>query len=134
MSLSGANYHGLGMRFLQELDALAVHSLAGGHIDLSRNRQDISIAPWASVSFDAAGHPATIALAGHPGNPRGDAAFFSMLTPFAYLSATQALDKEALVYHLGDKWEVKYLVLLYPGAKPSDTLQRRIESWRRAKL
>jgi hypothetical protein len=50
------------------------------------------------VSFDAPGHPATIALAGHPANARGDATYFSMLTPFAYLSATQALDKEPLSY------------------------------------
>ncbi len=128
--LSGANYHGLGMRFLQGLDKMAVHSLAGRRPDLSNNRQEVSPAPWASVSFDAPGHPATIALAGHPSNARGDATYFNMLTPFAYLAATQNLDKEPLVYHSGDKWELNYLVLLYPDAKPSDTLRQRIDSWR----
>ena len=132
VALTGANYHGLGMRFLQELDPLAVHSLAGVRPDLANNRQDVSVTPWATVSFAAPGHPATLALAGHPTNARGDATYFSMLTPFAYLSATQALDKEPLVYHSGDKWEVNYLVLLYPEAKPSDTLRQRIESWRQA--
>jgi len=133
VTLAGANYHGLGMRFLQELDPLAMHSLAGTRPDLSNNRQDVSVAPWAAVSFDVPGHPATIALAGHPSNARGDATYFSMLTPFAYLSATQGLDKEPLVYHRGEKFELRYLVLVYPDAKPSQVLRERIESWREAK-
>ncbi len=134
VTLTGANYHGLGMRFLQELDPLAVHSLAGVRPDLANNRQDVSAAPWATVSFAVPGHPATIALAGYPANVRGDATYFSMLTPFAYLSATQALDKETLVYHSGDRWELNYLVLLYGEAKPSDLLRQRIESWRQSRL
>jgi hypothetical protein len=128
--LSGANYHGLGMRFLQELDPLAIHSVAGTRPDLSNNRQDVSAAPWEAVSFNAPGSPATIALAGHPSNTRGDATYFSMLTPFAYLSATQALDKEPLTYHSGDKWQLNYLVLLYPEAQPSAVLRQYVEAWR----
>jgi hypothetical protein len=133
VTLTGANYHGLGMRFPQEFDALAVHSLAGTRPDLSNSRQDVSAVPWAAVSFAAPDHPATVVLAGHPSNLRGHATYFSMLTPFAYLSATQALDKEPVVYHAGDKFELKYLVLVYPDAKPSDTLGQRVEAWRKAK-
>ena len=129
--LTGANYHGLGIRFLQELDTLAMHSLVEAHPDLANYRQDLSTAPWATVSFAPPGHPATIALVGHPTNARGDTTYFSMLTPFAYLSATQALDKEPLVYHSGDKWELNYLVLLYPEAKPSHALRERAETWRK---
>jgi hypothetical protein len=133
VALSGANYHGLGLRFRQDLDARAVHSLAGAPPDLANNRQDVARAPWAAVSFDAPGHPVTIALAGHPANQRGDAAFFSMLTPFAYLSATQGLDKEPLIYHQGDQFELNYLVLLYPEASPSAALRQRVEAWRQTK-
>ena len=56
-----------------------------------------------------------------------------MLTPFAYLAATQGLDKEPLTYHAGDKWELNYLALLYPEPRPSDTLRQRIEAWRGSK-
>ena len=56
-----------------------------------------------------------------------------MLTAFAYLSATQGLDKEPLVYHRGDHFELNYLVLLYPESKPSEMLARRIEAWRQTK-
>ena len=130
VSLSGATYHGLGMRFRQDLDAIAVHSLAGVRPDLANNRQDLSTVPWAAVSFDAPAGPTTIALAGHPANRRGDATFFSMLTPFAYLSATQGLDKEPLIYHTGDTFELNYLILLYPEANPSERLRDRVNGWR----
>jgi hypothetical protein len=134
VTLAGATYHGLGIRFRQDWDKLAVHSIAGSRPDLSNSRQDLSVAPWAAVSFDPpGGHPATIALAGHPSNVRGDARFFSMLTAFPYLSATQGLDREPLVYHQGDSFELNYLVLLYPEAKPSETLRQRVEAWRQTK-
>ena len=128
--LTGTKYDGLGMRFQEELDRLAVHSLAGQTQNLA-GRQDVSRAAWASVSFDAPGWAATIAMAGHPSNPGGDPIFFSMLTPFAYLSATQSLDTRPLVYHSGDKFQLRYLILLEGAAHPSEALRQRIESWKK---
>ena len=129
VTLTGATYHGLGMRYLEELDALAQHSYAGRKPDLV-NRQEVSPAKWAAVSFAASGHPATLALLPHPANARGDGDFFSMLTPFAYLAATQGLDKEPLVYHSGDKFTLRYLVLLYPEVKATEALEARDRGWR----
>jgi hypothetical protein len=133
VTLTGANYHGLGMRFRQDLDALAVHSLGGVRPDLSNNRQEVSAAPWAAVSFAAPGQPATIALAGHPANARGNATYFNMLTPFAYLAATQGLDKDSLVYRQGEKFQLHYLVLVYPEPRPNDAMLKHIESWRQSR-
>lgn len=130
VTLTGASYHGLGMRFLQELDAFADHSYAGRKPDLSSNRQEVSPAKWAAVSFAAPDLHATIALVPHPANARGDGAFFSMLTPFAYLSATQGLDKEPLVYHTGDKFKLRYLLLVYPEMKSTEALEARARRWR----
>ncbi len=129
VTLTGANYHGLGMRFRQDLDKLADHSYAGRKPDLVK-RQEVSPAKWASVSFAAPDQPATIALVPHPANTRGDGAFFSMLTAFPYLSATQLLDKEPLVYHSGDKFTLRYLVLLYPEIKTTEALETRARRWR----
>lgn len=130
VALTGATYHGLGMRFLKELDALADHSYAGRKPDLSKSRQEVSTAPWASVSFAASDHPATITVVPHPKNARGDGLFFSMLTAFPYLAATQGLDKEPLVYRSGDKFTIRYLVLLYPELKPTEALEARAKRWR----
>ena len=51
----------------------------------------------------------------HP-NARGDAAFFTMRSPFAYLSATQELDRDPLVYKSGDRFALNYLIAAIPGA------------------
>ncbi len=125
VTLTGANYHGLGMRFLEELDALAVHLTPEGNPDLANSRQDTSAHRWEAVTFNHPGKPATIALFGAPGNARGDAHYFAMKTPFAYLSATQGLDQEPLVYHRGDRFQLNYLVTLYPEVKPAEALAER---------
>lgn len=130
VTLTGTIYHGLGMRYLQSLDAHAQHSYAGRKPDLAQNRQEVAPAKWAAVSFSAPDQPATLALIPHPTNARGDGTFFSMLTPFAYLSATQRLDQEPLVYRTGDKFTLRYLVLLYPEAKTTEALEARARRWR----
>ena len=132
VTLTGANYHGLGMRYLKELDPLAKHLNSGGAPDLN-GKQDVSKHKWGSVSFDQPGQPATLVLFGHPGNARGDSWFFTMRTAFAYLSATQNLDKEPLVYRAGDKWQINYLVTLYPELKSADAINARGETWTNAK-
>jgi len=130
VTLTGATYHGLGMRFLQEFDMLANQSYAGRKPDLTKGRQEVASAPWASVSFAAPEQPATIALVPHPANARGDGMFFSMLTAFPYLSATQGLDRQPLIYHSGDKFKLRYLVLLYPEVKSTEALEARATKWR----
>ncbi|MEI6389680.1 MAG: hypothetical protein WCT12_01125 [Verrucomicrobiota bacterium] len=42
VTLTGANYHGIGMRFLQELDPLAVHLASEGNPDLDSMTKDSS--------------------------------------------------------------------------------------------
>ncbi len=131
VTLTGANYHGLGMRFLQELDSVATHFTADGKPDVT-GRQDVSAHAWEAVAFDAPGKPATIAVFGDAGNARGDTKFFAM-KPFAYLSATQGLDKEPLVYRAGDKFELNYLITLYPALKSAPSLEERGKKWSSSK-
>jgi hypothetical protein len=125
VALTGSSYHGLGMRFLRELDPVAAHLTPAGPPDLDNNRQEVSAHAWEAVRFDAPGRPATIALFGAPGNARGNPHFFAMRTPFAYLSATQRLDQEPLVYKAGETFEIRYLVTLYPEVKTAEALAAR---------
>jgi len=129
VTLTGFNYHGLGMRFLKELDALAVHFTSAGQLGVEPGKQVVSAFPWEAVAFDPPGKPATIALFGGPDNGRGASRFFSMLTPFAYLSATQGLDREPLVYHRGEHFELNYLIAIYPEVKTVEALANRNRSW-----
>jgi hypothetical protein len=127
--LTGANYHGLGMRFLQELDSVAVHFTSDGNPDLADNRQDVSAHAWEAISFNSPGKPATIAVFGSPANTRGEPRFFAMKTPFAYLAATQGLDREPLTYRRGERFELNYLVTLYPEVKSAEVLNARARQW-----
>ncbi|HWD20543.1 MAG TPA: DUF6807 family protein [Verrucomicrobiae bacterium] len=132
VTLTGANYDGLGMRFLVELDAAATHLTPAGPLDLSNKRQDVSALPWEAVAFDRPRAPLTIALYGAAGNARGESRFFAMKEPFAYLCATQGLDKEALVYQRGEHFVLNYLVVLYPDMKTKDALDARGRQWKAA--
>ena len=127
VTLTGANYFGLGARFLKELDPLARHLNSGNTPDLSDNKQDVAPGDWASVSFDAPGKPATLVIYGHPDNAGGPARFFTMRTPFAYVSATQGLDKNPLVYHAGDTFNLQYTVALYPELKSPEFIANRLK-------
>lgn len=133
LSSAGHPYFGLGMRFLQELDPLANHFTPDGQPDLTGTKQDLSPHAWTAVSFDRPGAPATIALFDHPSNARSPSVFFSMKRPFAYLSATQAIDKEPLIYHTGDKFEVNYLVTVYPDVRDKAALDARGKPWQSTK-
>jgi hypothetical protein len=133
VTLTGAKYHGLGLRFLNELDPLAHHLNSGGKPDLTGNKQDVSQHKWGSISFDAPGKLATLVLFGHPANPRGDAHYFTMRTPFAYLAATQELDREPLVYRAGDKFELNYLITLYAERKTTEAISQRGQQWTSSK-
>ena len=64
-----------------------------------------------------------------PDKPRGDTAFYTMLDPFAYLSATQALDKKPLEYAAGDKFSLSYLLTVYSANKTREFIQSRCERW-----
>jgi hypothetical protein len=127
--LTGANYHGLGMRFPQSFDPVAAHFTPEGSPDLSGSKQDVSAHRWTAIFFDSPSAPITLALFGDPRNARGQANYFSMKTPFAYLSATQGLEKEALVYQKGDHFELGYLVCVYPQKKTATSLNERAEKW-----
>jgi len=129
VTLTGANYHGLGMRFLESLDSVARHLNDGGAPDLSGFKQDVSQHRWGSVFFDAPETPSTIVLFGHPNNARGDAYFFTMARAFAYISATQNLDKEPLVYRSGEKFTLNYLITLYPEHKNTEAINARSKQW-----
>lgn len=130
VELAGANYHGLGLRFLNELDPVANHFHLDGTLDLGNNRQDVAARDWTAVSFGAPGRPATILVAGHPDNARSPSRFFSMLTPFAYLAATQGLDQSPLTYPRGARFSLRYLITCHAEVCSAGVLQARVARWR----
>ena len=133
VTLTGANYHGLGMRFIQDFDPILKHLNDDG-VASANGKQEVARHKWSAGLVDAPSGPVTVALFGHSSNTRGDAAFFTMgPKPFAYISATQNLDKEPLVYKTGETFSLDYLVTLYPELKTTDVLNARWQRWEKSK-
>ena len=127
--LTGAAYHGLGMRFAPELDATADHFFPEGFPDLSGTKQDVSSHDWEAIRFKRSSSPFMIAVIGHPQNRPAKPSFFSMARPFAYLAATQGLHAAPMVYKPGDKFELRYLVLLWSDLRDATVVHARAKAW-----
>jgi hypothetical protein len=50
-----------------------------------------------------------------------------MQQPFTYLSATQGLDEHPLTYRSGDRWNLKYLLVVSPRRMTVGQLNRQHE-------
>jgi hypothetical protein len=131
ITLSGANYHGLGLRLPVEFDHAAQHQNSEGLPYSAAQRGDVTAARWSAVSHTINGHEVTIALFNRPSNA-GQSRFFTMLDAFAYLSATQNLDQAPLTYSAGDMFRIDYLLTVSPGRRNREVLTQRYDRWLRA--
>jgi len=130
VKLTGNNYDGLGLRLPVVFNHVAkFQNSTGQPFPPGNNTQNVIPAKWTSVSGSLAGHPVMLALFGRPQNPGGDTLFFTMLDPFAYLSATQGLDKKPLEYGQGAKFKLSHLLAVYSDNQSGDFLQQRYSLW-----
>ncbi|MBN2506614.1 MAG: PmoA family protein [Verrucomicrobia bacterium] len=126
--LSGSDYHGLGIRFPRSWDRVARHTNSAGAAYPTQGRHDVLEARWGAVAATLAGRPQTLAVFAHPGHA-GPSKFFSMLDPFAYLSATQGLESKTLEYTAGSPWRLDYLVTVYPALRTPETIEAGYRAW-----
>jgi hypothetical protein len=129
VTAQGTDYNGLGLRLPQSFDHVAVFQNSEKSPYVGSKTRDNIPARWTSVTGKAAKAGITLTLFGKPTNAGGNTSFFTLLDPFAYLSATQALDKKPFEYAAGDKFSLSYLLTVYSDPKPTDFLQRRYEAW-----
>lgn len=131
--LEGADYHGLGMRFPPSFDKVARHRNSELKAYKTADQRDVIEARWSAITGTLDGREVTIACMGRPDAQRGALKFFTMLDPFAYLSATRGLDLVAQEYNRGETWRDSYLILVHNAATPTEALQKRYEAWTQAK-
>lgn len=129
VTLAGADYHGLGMRLPEAFDKVARHANAEKTAYKTANQRDVIEARWSSITGTVNGQDITVACLGKSMQPGVPQKFFTMLDPFAYVSATQGLDLVTRDHAAGDHWSVSYLVLVYSSAPSAEALQQRYQSW-----
>jgi hypothetical protein len=128
VQLTGSGYNGLGLRLPESFDHIARHENSADVPYTPEQKWDVTAADWSAVTGDLASRKITIALFDARSNP-GEARFFTMLNPFAYLSVTQNLEKQPLKYSPGEHFAVRYLLTAYSEEKRSEFLDQRYHEW-----
>ncbi len=114
--LSGAHYHGLGMRFIRSMDADGEFRNPDRDPGvIFRGEERLLCSRWCAYTAKADGKLVTVAMFDHLDNPRYPATWFTMAKPFAYLSATMRLHEEPLEVLAGKPLVLHYGVALWDG-------------------
>jgi hypothetical protein len=130
VTLKGAHYHGLGMRFLTSMDTGGQFINADNKTGtVFRGQERLLRSTWCAYTANADGKPVTVAMFDHPNNTRHPATWFTMTEPFAYLSATMNLHVEPLKVVTGKPLVLKYAVVLWDGKVESDRINKLYKSW-----
>lgn len=130
VTLTGHHYHGLGMRFLQSMDPGGTFLYAtNAEGEVVRGDEQLTPAAWCAYTANAEGKPVTAAMFDGPGNPR-PALWFTMRTPFAYLSATINTWREPLTVKAGEPVTLRYGVALWDGEADAAKAGALYESWK----
>jgi len=132
LTFYGAKYNGLGMRFVQSMDADGLHFNAAGGVKVAGTNG--KRAPWSAYTARvAAGRKVTVAMFDAPANPRHPTEWFTMgeTPPFAYLAGTLGVGSEPLKLELGKTISVRFGVAVFDGAVDADLVRAAYLRWLR---
>lgn len=129
-TLTGAHYHGLGMRFIKSMDKVGRHRNADGEPGtVFRGDERLVRSTWCAYTASADGKPVTVAMFDHPDNPRHPATWFTMTKSFAYLSATMKLHEEPLKVTSDKPLVLRYAVALWDGRIETHKINQLYKRW-----
>ncbi len=129
-TLSGSHYFGLGMRFVESMDAVGAFSNADNKPGrIFRGQERLVESDWCAYAAEADGKPVTVAMFGDPANTRHPTTWFTMAKPFAYLSATLNLHEEPLQIASGRPLNLRYGVAVWDGHVGNQAIESLYETW-----
>jgi len=126
--LTGREYHGLGVRFLQSMDSggKLLNSEGGVGVEGTNEKR----ARWCAYSGRLPGGKwVTVALFGHPENPRSPADWFTMTRGFAYMTLTISLDEKPLELNAGKQLRLRQGVAVMSGEATGKAIQEVYDFW-----
>jgi len=124
-TVTGTNYNGLGMRFVESMDKGGRFFNADGKTAVA-GTNDVQ-SKWTAYTAQAEGKPVTVAVFNHPDNPRSPARWFTMDEGFAYLAATLNLDDEPLVITI--PVTLRYGIAVWDGEATPDRVDKVYDRW-----
>ncbi|HNS22959.1 MAG TPA: PmoA family protein [Sedimentisphaerales bacterium] len=123
VTLSGSHYFGLGLRFVRSMDGSVFFNADGKEGTIFRGEEKLTQSNWCAYSAPVDGKPVTVAMLGHPTNPR-PTTWFTMAKPFAYVSATLNLHAEPLVVRAEKPLVLQYAVVAWDGKVDAKEIDR----------
>ena len=128
--LTGNHYHGLGMRFVESMDAGSrFFNADDAPGEIVRGDERLTPTKWCAITGNADGKPVTVAIFDHPQNFRYPAKMFTMAKPFAYLSATRNESKEPLTVAADKPLELTYGIAVWDGEVEKQTVEKLYQCW-----
>lgn len=128
VTLSGAHYHGLGMRFVQSMDGGTFESADGDQGVVFRGEERLMRGRWCAYRAAVDGREVTVAMFDHPRNPR-PATWFTMPRAFGYLAATLRLHEAPMELRPGKPLALRYGVAVWDGEVARTVIERLYEAW-----
>jgi len=126
ITLTGAHYHGLGMRFTEAMDEAPVFLYSSdAPREEVRGTETIGPGNWTALHATAAEGPVTVAMFDDPANPH-PASWFTMTSAFSYLSAT--LEYHQNEYTVND-FSLRYGVAVWDGHVPEAEVEALYQHW-----
>jgi hypothetical protein len=114
VTITGAPYHGLGIRFIQTMDVGGHFQNSTGSVAASGTNE--ARAAWCAYTAEPApGKPVTVAVFDSPSNSRHPTRWFTMDKGFAYLAASLSVDTEPLRLKRGDRLTLRWGVAVFDG-------------------
>lgn len=134
VKLWGRKYFGLGVRFVTSMDKVGefLHAVEDANQTASRSGKAL-FADWCAYTAPVDTKPVTFAMFDHPENPRHPAAWFTMTSAFAYMSATLNLAEGPMTVVAGKPLRLRYGVALWDGKVEAEQIGRAYQVWTRAR-
>ncbi len=125
VKLSGHHYFGMGIRLLTTpMDKVEIITPIEENLENVRGDEYLRNSPWCAVVVRNALGTFTLLMVDSSESVRYPARWFSMRTPFVYLSATRNLWKDNLEIQPSGGILCKHLLILWDGEKKRDDLEK----------
>lgn len=127
--LSGAQYFGLGMRFLPAWAKQGEFIWSDPTISSAVCREKVTTGDWCAVRNSIEDRTVTVLMLAQTTNPR-PGEWFTMSKPFCYLSATLNLKKEPFTLAKGQSWTLRYSIAVLSTPTDYARLANTAAIWR----
>ena len=130
VTLSGDHYFGLGMRFINEMDENGKFiNRDNNEMVIFRGLEKLVCSKWCIYIAKVDDNYVTVAMFDHPDNKRQPATFFTMATPFSYLSATMALHEKPFTLNKSSALELRYGIVVLDGKAEAEKIENIYQKW-----